>query len=51
MTAVVLTSATAKCPVEGCSVTKSQIDSTRERAVQVVTDAMNRHIEEEHPDD
>ena len=50
MSTVVLSSAKATCPVEGCGVVKSQIDSTRERAIQVVTDAMNRHIDEEHPD-
>ena len=51
MSTVILSSATASCPVEGCGVKKSQIDSTRERAIQVVTDAMNRHIEEAHPDE
>lgn len=32
-----------------CGVVKSQIDGTRERAEQVVREAMERHVAEEHP--
>lgn len=45
---VVLTSAKAKCPKCGHQV--GQIDTTRERAIAVVTKAMERHLKEAHPD-
>lgn len=33
-----------------CGVEKFQIDGTRERAAQVVREAMVRHVAEEHPE-
>ena len=36
----------ATCP--DCGVVKSQIDTSREHAIEVVTTAMTRHMEEAH---
>lgn len=38
----------AQCP--HCDVRKHQIDTSEEHAIQVVQDAMDRHIEEAHSD-
>lgn len=38
----------ATCSI--CGVVKHQIDGTRERAEQVVREAMERHVAEEHPE-
>lgn len=46
--AVVLARCKATCHV--CGAVKFQIDSTRERAQQVVIEAMEKHLAEEHPD-
>lgn len=43
-----LTIVHADCPV--CGERKGQIDTDRERAVRIVTDAMTTHIAEEHPE-
>jgi hypothetical protein len=39
---------TGKCP--HCDVTKHQIDTSEEHAVQVLNDAFAVHIREDHPD-
>lgn len=39
---------TGKCPY--CDVRKNQIDSTEERAMQVVSDALDAHVLEAHPE-
>lgn len=39
---------TAKCP--HCDVRKHQIDFSEEHAIQVVSDAMEAHISEAHPE-
>lgn len=43
-----LVSVHADCPI--CGVRRGQIDTSRERAIQVVTDAMKAHIAQEHPE-
>jgi hypothetical protein len=43
---ITLTSYSAQCPF--CPVRKHQIDGSQERAIQVVRDAINRHVAEEH---
>lgn len=45
---IALTTAKASCPVDGCDFTAAQIDTTRERAVEVVTEAVHRHLDAEH---
>jgi hypothetical protein len=45
---ITLIKATGKCP--HCDVRKHQIDCTQERAIQVVSDAIEHHIREEHPE-
>lgn len=39
---------TGKCP--HCEERRHQIDGTQERAVQVVSDAIEKHIAEAHPE-
>lgn len=48
MSGVRLVQVSGKCP--HCDVKKHQIDGTEERAMQVVSDAIERHIQEAHPD-
>jgi len=43
-----LVQVTAQCP--HCDVRKHQIDGTEERALQVVRDAIARHVQEVHPE-
>ena len=40
----------AYCPVEGCDVEKNQLDFSEEHAVEVVQEAMDVHLQEEHPE-
>lgn len=49
MSGLALVSVTGKCP--HCDVRKHQIDTTQERAVEVVGDAIDAHIREAHPDE
>lgn len=44
---IVLSAVKANCP--HCAFTSSQI-SDRDHAIQVVTEAMEKHIADEHPD-
>lgn len=46
----VISLARCKATCHICGAVKFQIDSSRERAAQVVMDAMERHFAEEHPD-
>lgn len=43
-----LAQATAQCPY--CDVKKHQIDGTPERAADVASKAIRKHIHEDHPD-
>lgn len=49
MTGIRLVKATAKCP--HCDVRKHQIDGTEERALRIVTEAIEAHVREAHPDE
>lgn len=48
MNGIRLVRVTGECP--HCGVKKHQIDGTEERALQVVRDAIARHVAEAHPD-
>jgi len=43
-----LVKVTGECPF--CDVRKHQIDGTRERAERIVTEALDRHVAEAHPE-
>lgn len=51
MTSVSLCHVSAKCPEPDCKYEAHQFDpsSARDHAVEVVTAAMNAHLEAEHP--
>lgn len=48
MSGLGLVKVTGECPF--CDVKKHQIDGTRERAERIVAAALDRHVEEAHPE-
>lgn len=49
MSGLSLVQVSGKCPY--CDVRKHQIDTTQERAMQVVSDAIDAHVRDMHPED
>ena len=48
MSAIFLSNVTGRC--RECGYEAHQIDASREHAIQVVTEAVERHMAEEHPE-